>query len=97
MIRKLLLQRGGDDDPPLRRELDGVEQQVEQHLPDAALSEKELDSLYTRYGPGAYSLPDQAYIARTHPLDLWLLGYLIANPQATLSEVVADSRAERRA
>lgn len=67
-----------------------------QHLPDAALSEKELDSLYTRYGPGAYSLPDQAYIARTHPLDLWLLGYLIANPQATLSEVVADSRAERQ-
>ncbi len=69
---------------------------LKQHLPDAALSEKELDSLYTRYGPGAYSLPDQAYIARTHPLDLWLLGYLIANPQATLSEVVADSRAERQ-
>ncbi len=69
---------------------------LKQHLPDAALSEKELDSLYTRYGPGAYSLPDQAYIARTHPLDLWLLGYLIANPQATLSEVAADSRAGRQ-
>ncbi|MBU2334273.1 MAG: glycosyl transferase family 51, partial [Gammaproteobacteria bacterium] len=30
------------------------------------------------------------------PLDLWLLGYLIAHPQATLSEVVADSRAQRQ-
>lgn len=69
---------------------------LKQHLPDADLSDKKLDELYTRYGPGAYSLPDQAYIARTHPLDLWLLGYLIANPQATLSEVVADSRAERQ-
>ncbi len=69
---------------------------LRQHLPDADLSDKKLDELYTRYGPGAYSLPDQAYIARTHPLDLWLLGYVIANPQATLSEVVADSRAERQ-
>ncbi len=69
---------------------------LKQHLPTAELSDKQLDALYTRYGPGAYSLPDQAYIARTHPLDLWLLGYLIAHPQATLSEVVADSRAERQ-
>jgi len=69
---------------------------LKQHLPTAELSDKQLDALYNRYGPGAYSLPDQAYIARTHPLDLWLLGYLIAHPQATLSEVVADSRAERQ-
>ena len=68
---------------------------LKQHLPDADLNDKKLNALYTRYGPGAYSLPDQAYIARTHPLDLWLLGYLIAHPQATLSEVVADSRAPR--
>ena len=69
---------------------------LKQHLPDADLNDKKLDALYTRYGPDAYSLPDQAYIARTHPLDLWLLGYLIAHPQATLSEVVADSRAQRQ-
>lgn len=72
------------------------DQFLEQHLPTTELSDKELDALYTRYGPGAFSLPDQAYIARTHPLDLWLLGYLIAHPQATLSEVVAASRAERQ-
>lgn len=65
-------------------------------LPEARLSEKKLDELYTRYGPGQFSLPDQAYIARTHPLDLWLLGYLTAHPEASLSEVVAASRAERQ-
>ena len=69
---------------------------LKQHLLDSDLNDKKLDALYTRYGPGAYSLPDQAYSARTHPLDLWLLGYLIAHPQATLSEVVADSRAQRQ-
>lgn len=65
-------------------------------LPAAALDAKDLDALYTRYGPGAFSLPDQAYIARTHPLDLWLLGYLIQHPDANLSEVVAASRDERQ-
>ncbi|WP_313025994.1 transglycosylase domain-containing protein [Pseudomonas lopnurensis] len=69
---------------------------ITRQLPQADLSDKQLDALYTRYGPGAFSLPDQAYIARTHPLDLWLLGYLIAHPQATLSEVVAASRDERQ-
>ncbi len=29
-------------------------------LPEARLSEKKLDELYTRYGPGQFSLPDQA-------------------------------------
>ncbi len=53
-------------------------------------------SLYQDYGPGAYSLPDQGYIARVHPLELWLLGYLIENPQATFSDAVAASRDERQ-
>lgn len=65
-------------------------------LPDLELSDKALDSLYTRYGPGTYSLPDQGYIARVHPLDLWLLGYLIKNPEAGISEVIAASTAQRQ-
>lgn len=65
-------------------------------LPEAQLDDKDLTSLYTRYAPGAFSLPDQAYIARTHPLDLWLLGYLIKHPEASLTEVVAASRGERQ-
>lgn len=65
-------------------------------LPSVELSDKSLDSLYTRYGPGAYSLPDQGYIARVHPLDLWLLGYLIKHPDAGISEVIAASTAERQ-
>jgi len=65
-------------------------------LPTAALTDKAVDSLYERYAPGAYSLPDQGYIARVHPLDLWLLGYLIKHPEAGISEVIAASTAERQ-
>ncbi|SDH47505.1 transglycosylase domain-containing protein [Pseudomonas panipatensis] len=61
-----------------------------------ALTEKRLTDLYKRYGPGAYDLNDQGYVARVHPLELWLLGYLQRQPQATFSDAVAASNAERK-
>ena len=60
------------------------------------LSEKRLAELYKNYGPGAYSLPDQGYIARVHPLDLWLVGFLMQHPQASFKEAVAASHDERQ-
>ncbi|WP_296261863.1 MULTISPECIES: transglycosylase domain-containing protein [unclassified Pseudomonas] len=60
------------------------------------LSEKRLDDLYYAYGPGKFDLPDQGYIARVHPLDLWLVGYLLHNPDATFKDAVAASRFERQ-
>uniref|UniRef100_UPI00352A84B7 hypothetical protein n=1 Tax=Salmonella sp. M265 TaxID=3240301 RepID=UPI00352A84B7 len=46
-----------------------------------------------RYGPGKFNLNDQGYVARVHPLELWLLGYLQKQPQATFGEAVAASGA----
>ncbi|MFY1664700.1 transglycosylase domain-containing protein [Pseudomonas sp. Pseu.R1] len=61
-----------------------------------ALTEKRLDDLYFAYGPGKFDLPDQGYIARVHPLDLWLVGYLLQNPDAKFKDAVAASRFERQ-
>ncbi|BAU74822.1 transglycosylase domain-containing protein [Metapseudomonas furukawaii] len=61
-----------------------------------ALTDKRVQDLYTRYGPGAFNLNDQGYVARVHPLELWLLGYLQANPQATFRDAVEASGDERR-
>ncbi|MBD9484704.1 penicillin-binding protein [Pseudomonas sp. PDM14] len=69
---------------------------LEAHLPAEKLSEKRLQALYRDYGPGAWSLPDQGYIARVHPLELWLLGYLIEHPQASFKDAVAASVDERQ-
>ncbi|TIH11134.1 transglycosylase domain-containing protein [Pseudomonas leptonychotis] len=69
---------------------------LRKYLPQEKLSDKRITELYKRYGPGAYSLPDQGYIARVHPLELWLLGYLIEQPQATFSNAVAASQDERQ-
>ncbi|PKM32932.1 MAG: glycosyl transferase family 51 [Gammaproteobacteria bacterium HGW-Gammaproteobacteria-12] len=65
-------------------------------LPQEKLTDQRIARLYKDYGPGAYSLPDQGYIARVHPLELWLLGYLIDNPQASFSDAVAASIDERQ-
>ncbi|QJI30809.1 penicillin-binding protein [Pseudomonas sp. ADAK18] len=60
------------------------------------LTDERLEKLYQNYGPGAYDLPDQGYIAKVHPLDLWLLGYLLNNPEATFTQAVAASEHERQ-
>jgi len=60
------------------------------------VTDKRLAELYANYGPGKYDLPDQGYIARVHPLDLWLLGYLLRQPEATFSQASTASRYERQ-
>ncbi|SDR78336.1 Membrane carboxypeptidase (penicillin-binding protein) [Halopseudomonas xinjiangensis] len=63
---------------------------------EEVISDKRIEDLYEAYGPGKYSLPDQGYIARVHPLELWLLGYLIRNEGAIFSDAVQASQAERQ-
>ncbi|MCF6781846.1 transglycosylase domain-containing protein [Stutzerimonas stutzeri] len=65
-------------------------------LTDVDLSDVDIDLLHERYAPGSFSLPDQGYIARVHPLDLWLLGYLIRNPDAGIFEAIAASAEQRQ-
>jgi membrane peptidoglycan carboxypeptidase len=70
---------------------------LEARLPDDAdVSDETVAKLYERYAPDAFSLMDRGYIARVHPLELWLLDYLRTHPGATLSETLAASAAERQ-
>ncbi|HEX5842283.1 MAG TPA: transglycosylase domain-containing protein [Pseudomonas sp.] len=69
---------------------------LRKYLPQEKLSDKRIGELYKSYGPGSYNLPDQGYIARVHPLELWLLGYLIEQPQATFGDAVKASQDERQ-
>lgn len=73
---------------------------VRSHLKGAKLKEKltdeRLERLYLSYGPGSYDLPDQGFIAKVHPLDLWLIGYLMNNPDAKFSQIVKASQFERQ-
>ncbi|MET0849496.1 MAG: transglycosylase domain-containing protein [Candidatus Rokuibacteriota bacterium] len=64
-------------------------------LPDLPVIERAAD-LHARYGPGRFSLIDQGFIARIHPLELWLVAYLRRRPEADLAEILGASAAERQ-
>ena len=55
-----------------------------------------LAQLYTRNAPEAFDLPDRGYVARVHPLELWLVAFRLQHPEATLAEAVAASVGERQ-
>ncbi|MBV4456867.1 penicillin-binding protein [Pseudomonas sp. COR58] len=73
---------------------------VRSHLKGAKLTEKltdeRLERLYLAYGPGTYDLPDQGFIAKVHPLDLWMMGYLLNHPDADFKQIVKASQFERQ-
>jgi len=69
---------------------------LERHLPGPPPNPQEVQALYDKYGMDRFNLNDRGYIARIHPLELWLVGYLQAHPTAQRSEILAASVAERQ-
>ncbi|WP_166837998.1 transglycosylase domain-containing protein [Rheinheimera pleomorphica] len=67
-----------------------------QHQFNGAVSEMEWQKLYDKYQGDAFSLPDRAYLSRSHPLELWLLAYLQQNTNAALAQAIADSSDTRQ-
>ncbi|MCW8195890.1 penicillin-binding protein [Proteobacteria bacterium 005FR1] len=65
-------------------------------LPAETITDKRIEALYRQYGPGQFNLPDQAYVARVHPLEMWLLGYLSKHPEAPFAELSAASTEQRQ-
>jgi membrane peptidoglycan carboxypeptidase len=61
-----------------------------------SLPARAVASLYGEYGKDKLNLNDRGYLARVHPLELWLLEYLHRRRDATWEQVVAASAGERR-
>jgi membrane peptidoglycan carboxypeptidase len=69
---------------------------LRRRLPSSKLPDTEVARLYERYAIDSYSLADRGFLARVHPLELWVVGHLRQNPQATLTQTTEASRAERQ-
>ncbi|WP_329956058.1 transglycosylase domain-containing protein [Collimonas silvisoli] len=69
---------------------------MRKQFPKDGLSEAKLSALYLQYGPDKFSLADRGYIARIHPLELWLLGFMRQHPDATLTQTLDASRDARQ-
>jgi membrane peptidoglycan carboxypeptidase len=66
-------------------------------LPGEHLSERVAEEVYGTCAPARLTLMDRGFVARVHPLELWLVAYLRQNPEADLAQVLAESAAERQA
>lgn len=76
--------------------LSGFRKLFERYLPASKLGDDDLEDLLQKYTPQRYSLADRGYIARVHPLELWVLGYLSGHPGVGIDEVLAASAEERQ-
>ncbi|HEY5598123.1 MAG TPA: transglycosylase domain-containing protein, partial [Kiloniellales bacterium] len=76
--------------------LDDFARFVAAQRPGEAIGETALNQLYADFSAENWSLADRGYIARLHPLELWLASYLYINPEATTAEMIAASEAQRR-
>jgi membrane peptidoglycan carboxypeptidase len=66
------------------------------HLETRALAELDVPHLYDTYAPERFDLHDRSYIARLHPLELWLVGYLAHHAHARLQQVIVASSDARQ-
>ncbi|MBM3211692.1 hypothetical protein FJZ33_05715 [Candidatus Poribacteria bacterium] len=65
-------------------------------LPNSNLDSKDINELYDYYSKASFNLADRGYIARIHPLELWVVEYLRHHPEAKESEVLKASDKERQ-
>ncbi|MFP5410895.1 MAG: transglycosylase domain-containing protein [Gammaproteobacteria bacterium] len=79
-------------------DLDTFVQALHTHVPaSTGLGRQALEALYRAHAPAAYSLNDRSYIAQIHPLELWVVRTLRAQPGIdlkTLQETGAGVRLE---
>ena len=69
---------------------------IEESIQYVHVTPSAMESMYEKYGPGKFSLQDQGYIAKIHPLELWLVRFLVTHPGASFKEAIDASEAERQ-
>jgi membrane peptidoglycan carboxypeptidase len=57
---------------------------------------QQVAEAFRRSDPAAFNLADQGYLARIHPLEIWVARHLVAHPEATRTEVIRESAAARQ-
>ncbi|MDD5125192.1 transglycosylase domain-containing protein [Methylovulum sp.] len=69
---------------------------LQARLHDSQLSDDDIYDFYDKYTVGHFDLQDQGYITKIHPLELWLVNYLVQHPKAGRDEVMEASAKQRQ-
>jgi membrane peptidoglycan carboxypeptidase len=77
-------------------DLDTLQSIITSRVPADKASRQPAEILYDKYTPARFSLVDRGFLARVHPLELWVVAYLRQHPGAELPEVLNASAGERQ-
>lgn len=77
-------------------ELERFQDFLRDHTPHSVLSADAVRSIYEASDPTRWDLNDLGFLARLHPLELWVARYHLRHPQAELSDVLRESRDVRQ-
>lgn len=66
------------------------------YIPDESFDTAAAEALFNKYPPEKFNLNDRGYLARVHPLELWIIDYLQRNPGASLEQTLADGTDARQ-
>lgn len=64
--------------------------------PRQSATPRQVEEAFQRSDPSAFGLADQGYLARIHPLEVWVARYLMEHPEAARTEVIQESTASRQ-
>jgi len=62
-----------------------------EHFPDSEFPEATVQSIYEKYAPERFTLPDIGFISHVHPLELWVVAYMQKHEKPDLSKVIQAS------
>jgi len=69
---------------------------LEETVPQSKISPELLSKWHEEFTPEKFGLNDQGFLARAHPLELWLVRYMQENPDANIQTILDASKNERQ-
>ncbi|PKN27423.1 MAG: glycosyl transferase family 51 [Deltaproteobacteria bacterium HGW-Deltaproteobacteria-21] len=78
------------------KDLDSFKAFLREHFPESEFGETTVRSIYEKYAPEKFTLPDIGYISHVHPLELWLVAYMQKQEKTEFSDVIQASDKARQ-
>ena len=69
---------------------------LREHFPESEFAEATVRSIYEKYAPERFTLPDIGYISHVHPLELWLVAYMQKQEKTDFAKVIQASDKARQ-
>jgi membrane peptidoglycan carboxypeptidase len=69
---------------------------LREHFPESEFADVTVRSIYEKYAPEKFALPDIGFISHVHPLELWLVAYMQKQEEEGFSKMIQASEKARQ-